>query len=166
MRLNSPDINRSVAWLALWLPAVVFLLYVGGAALAAFLQAVGSEQAARVIGAGYGALCHQIADRSFFCAGEPMVICARCTGFFGGLAVVSLFVLIRGIARGWRWWVAGLACLPMLLDAGLDIAAMTAHANAIRALTGIAAGIGLAGWFYPKFVAAMRDQLALRAAEA
>lgn len=166
MALNAPKINRPVTWLALWSPAAVFVLYIGGAVAAALAGVFGQGEVARAIGAAYAALCHQIPERSFGCAGEPMIICARCTGFFGGLALASLVIILRRIDRGWRWWVAGLACLPMLLDAGLDLAAMTTYANLVRALTGLMAGIALAGWFYPKFVAAVRDQLALRAVEA
>ena len=42
----------------------------------------------------FSPLCHQNPDRSFFCAGEPLAACHRCTGLYLGL-LLGLLVLPR-----------------------------------------------------------------------
>ncbi|SHE98041.1 Uncharacterized membrane protein [Fodinibius roseus] len=41
-------------------------------------------------------LCHQIADRSFWIGGQPMAVCSRCLGIYGGLAFGWLLLPFAG----------------------------------------------------------------------
>jgi uncharacterized membrane protein len=35
----------------------------------------------------FNSLCHQMADRSFWINGQPMAVCSRCIGIYGGFAL-------------------------------------------------------------------------------
>lgn len=37
-------------------------------------------------------LCHQIPDRSFWINGQPMAVCSRCAGIYGGFAIGWVFL--------------------------------------------------------------------------
>jgi len=72
----------------------------------------------------YAPLCHQLAGRSLEIAGEPLAVCARCTGLYlGGLAG-----LILAVAAGWgvrspgprRGWLL-VALIPTALDGLLKV---------------------------------------------
>lgn len=42
-------------------------------------------------------LCHQIADRSFWIGGQPMAVCSRCLGIYGGLAFGWMLLPLAGL---------------------------------------------------------------------
>lgn len=46
-------------------------------------------------------LCHQIADRSFWIGSQPMAVCSRCLGIYGGFAFGWMLLPITG------FWKAG-----------------------------------------------------------
>lgn len=160
------DNLRPVTKLALWSPAALFAAYCGGMAVAAVLAGIGAEGAAQILRSSYGHFCHQLPERSLTCGGETLILCARCTGFYGALAVVSIVVLLKPILRSLDWKATVVLCLPMLADALLDLSAATEAANLLRAATGVAAGGALALHLYPKLPAAARDQLDPRASTA
>ncbi|MDZ7771356.1 MAG: DUF2085 domain-containing protein [Balneolaceae bacterium] len=66
-------------------------------------------------------LCHQIPDRSFWLGGQPMAVCSRCMGVYGGMLAGVLIVPMAGsvfptVRRRLRfdflkWAVAGTAAL-------------------------------------------------------
>lgn len=157
---------RPVTRLALWSPAALLAAYCGGMVAAAVLAAIGADGAAQFLRGIYGHFCHQLPERSLTCGGETLLLCARCTGFYGTLAVVSIVVLLKAITRSLDWKATAILCLPMLADALLDLSAATGAANLLRTATGVAAGGALALHLYPKLLAAARDQLDPRAATA
>ncbi len=157
---------RPVIRLALWSPATLFLLYIVGVVTAAVLAAIGAEGAAQLLRSVYGHFCHQLPERSLTCGDETLILCARCTGFYGALAAVSIVVLLKSIPRSLDWRATVILCLPMLADALLDLSAMIGAANLVRTATGFLGGTALTLYFYPKLLAAARDQLDPRAATA
>ena len=81
------------------------LLWVGGAVLAPLLETAPSEGVkgspfVSPVYYFYGHVCHQIAERSFSLAGQPLAVCARCLGIYvGGLAALMFYPLMRPLKR-------------------------------------------------------------------
>ena len=94
-------------------------------------------------------LCHQIAERSFFIAGNKMALCARCTGIFAGLAIFGIISLIlRERARiSMRTMMIFIA--PMAIDGVAQIFGLWTTPNVPRFITGVLAGFGIVFWIYP-----------------
>ncbi len=92
--------------------------------------------------------CHQLLERSFVINGNQMPFCSRDLGIFIGL------VAGMGLAFSGRFRIGLLLSLlllvPMGLDGGAQLISSYQSDNAIRLVTGILAGIGLAyilDWF-------------------
>jgi hypothetical protein len=49
-----------------------------------------------------GLICHQRAERSFELFGEPLAVCARCTGIYAGAALMAAVELFRDMTRDVR----------------------------------------------------------------
>lgn len=65
-------------------------------------------------------LCHQLPDRSFWLGGQPMAVCSRCLGVYGGMLAGVILTPLAGIAPVVRyrlrfdllkWALAGTAVL-------------------------------------------------------
>jgi uncharacterized membrane protein len=80
------------------IPFALALLSAGGAALAAAAPLLHSPE----MHALFRPLCHQQPGRSFWMAGAPMAVCARCLGIYIGAAVGLLVSAVRfsAIASG------------------------------------------------------------------
>ncbi len=110
-------------------------------------QLLGEESiVSRAVRLAFRPLCHQDPERSFAIGGTALVVCARCTGFYAGLAVVAL---IGAGARqaGFCWRVPGAAfllILPLALDGAGNLLGVWNTGPALRALTGVAAAAPLA----------------------
>jgi uncharacterized membrane protein len=108
------------------------------------MHAAGLHATAIVLRAMFAPLCHQVAERSFLIGGEPMAVCARCTGAYVGFLLGSLcLVVCAGVNRnrcgdGQRVPSAALlmlAALPSALDWLVERSGLQS-ANAVsRALT-------------------------------
>jgi uncharacterized membrane protein len=94
-------------------------------------------------------LCHQKAERSFYLAGAPMPVCARCLGLYAAGAVGAIAAFA---ARG-RTSVspaAGRAAIaaasaPILLSVGLEWLGAISGSNAARLASAVPLGLA-AGW--------------------
>ena len=100
--------------------------------------------------------------RSFHLDTYQMGFCARCTGLYGSLAVVSFFVAASGRTKPISWLLLLGLCIPIALDVPLDIADRFAAANLLRLMTGLLAGTAISLFLYPRVVAAARYSLARR----
>jgi uncharacterized membrane protein len=132
----------AVAWaLAIPLAAVV---------VANRLDAGVSRVAASAIYVAGSVVCHQKPERSFRLAGQPLPVCARCTGIYIGaaLAVVALAGWTAGVRRNRasvmdapRVRRIGLVALaPTLATLAWEWTIGTTPSNAVRAAAGLPIG--------------------------
>ena len=131
------------------IPFALALLSAGGAALAAAAPFLHSP----LIDALFRPLCHQQPGRSFWIAGAPMAVCARCLGVYIG-AAVGLFVSafrLSALASGTRpetWHLKPGTCLASLALLAADVLSewlgLRPAWAAGRMLTGLLAGAAAA----------------------
>lgn len=97
-------------------------------------------------------ICHQIPERSFHLAGFQFPVCARCLGVYAGAAVgASIHALGVLIASSARWRILSpraarrvflVSALPTLLTIGLEWGGVWPGTNVVRAMAGLALGVG------------------------
>jgi uncharacterized membrane protein len=115
----------------------------------------------------FSGVCHQIPARSFHVWGEPLAVCARCTGVYAGfLAGVLMFPLIpkgqvhRGdVPRGQvrkrlerdfpPAWILGVALLPATADFALGHFGLYDSGNVLRLVTGLIPGTAASFFIIP-----------------
>lgn len=89
-------------------------------------------------------ICHQLPERSIQLAGNPIAVCARCSGIYSGFLLgVCVYPLVRPVntpVYPGRFTIV-LAALPMLLDVGAGIVGIHVVTNVTRATTGMAFGV-------------------------
>ena len=124
----------SVLWLSLLLATPL-----APAPLAALIYAAGSI------------VCHQIPERSFHLAGFQLPVCARCLGIYAGAAVAAIPGLSMLVTDSTRWRMVSprtarnlflASALPTLLTVGLEWGGVWRGTNSVRAIAGIALGVG------------------------
>jgi uncharacterized membrane protein len=125
----------SLAWLAL-----LIVTPFAPSSLATLIYASGSV------------ICHQIPERSFHLAGLQIPVCARCLGIYAGAAAGASIHLLGALATdSLRWRILTVqaarrvfivSALPTLLTVGLDWTGVWSGTNVVRALAGVALGIG------------------------
>lgn len=100
--------------------------------------------------------------RSFHLDTNQMGFCARCTGLYGSLALVALYVAVTRRTKPISWLWLLVLCFPIALDVPFDFADRFAAANLLRLTTGLLAGTAISLFLYPRVVAAARYSLARR----
>lgn len=94
-------------------------------------------------------VCHQLPERSFFLLGQPLAVCARCTGLYVGFAgTMLLYPLLTSLRRTYppdRKWLF-IAAAPLAIDFALGFIGIWANTHSSRFLT--AALLGAAVVFY------------------
>jgi len=109
------------------------------------MHASGYHAFAVFLRALFAPLCHQIAARSFLIGGEPLSVCARCTGIYAGFLLGSLGLLALALARRGREVVPqrapsgallALAAVPSALELIAEMSGMHVASGASRALAG------------------------------
>jgi uncharacterized membrane protein len=116
----------------------------------------------------FAPLCHQIAERSFYVAGHPLAVCARCFGAYAGFtACLLLYPLVRSLRRTdapRRGWLVVIA-LPCVVDFLINFTGLAHNTHASRALTGAWLGAGAVFFVAPGLIdAAQTWRLKRRAA--
>lgn len=111
--------------------------------VAPLAAASGHGEIAGAIYRGFGMLCHQRPDRSYFIDGHKFGVCSRCTGIYGGFALTFLgYPLIRSLRTtttpAVRWLV--LAALPLAIDFSLTFFGIWENTHTSRLLTGFLLG--------------------------
>jgi uncharacterized membrane protein len=133
-------------WLAATMLALFFIGVIVGAplALANEYEAIG-----KTIYRNLHYLCHQIPERSFFIAGHPLAVCARCTGIYAGFAaaalVYPLFRSLRQTTAPARKWLF-LAAAPLAIDWAIEFFGIWPNTHTSRFATG--ALLGATALFY------------------
>ena len=98
---------------------------------------------------GFSAVCHQLPERSFYIAGYPFAVCARCTGLYVGFSVALLgYPLVVSLRRTFapprRWLLLG--AIPMAVDVTLTFLGIWENTHTSRFATG--ALLGAVAVFY------------------
>jgi uncharacterized membrane protein len=131
-------------------PLFIWLLTVGVAfailtliATAPIASATNHTRLALAIYRPFGMFCHQLPERSFFIAGHPLAVCARCIGLYGGFALVLvLYPLIRSLRSvvlpPAKWLF--LAAAPLFVDFSLTFFGIWENTHTSRLLTGMLMG--------------------------
>lgn len=128
------------------------LLILSVAFAAPWLAAGGHEFSARAAYAFFGAVCHQMPERSFHLFGHALGVCARCAGLYAGFAAgVMLYPLARPLrvrhtpARAWLF----AAAVPTALDFSLGLLGVWENTHLSRSLTGALLGAVAALYVVP-----------------
>jgi len=138
------QIQRSHLPLVFWLACVAIVFIIVSSIIAAPLAAAHDHpKFAFAIYYPFAQLCHQLPERSFFIAGHQFAVCARCSGLYGGFALVLLlYPLIRSLhsteVPQVRWLF--LAATPLAIDFGLTFFGLWENTHTSRLLTGLLLG--------------------------
>jgi uncharacterized membrane protein len=136
--------QRSRVPLLFWLGCVAIALCVISLIVGAPLAAASNhQQFAVAIYHSFKMLCHQLPERSFFIAGHQFAVCARCTGLYGGFALLLLlYPLIRSLhstdVPKVKWLF--LAAVPLGIDFSLTLFGIWENTHTSRLLTGMLLG--------------------------
>lgn len=97
----------------------------------------------------FSLVCHQIPERSFFIAGHPFAVCARCFGLYAGFTLASiaypLISSLRNIDAPPRRWLF-MAAVPLVIDYALGFFGIWNNTHSSRFITG--ALLGAVAVFY------------------
>ena len=140
------DRRPLMMWAVVATAALLVTVLITGAPLA---RANGLTALSFTIYQAFSYVCHQLPERSFFIAGYPFAVCARCTGvYFGFTATVMSYPLIRSL-RGTqvpeKKWLF-IAAAPLAIDFGLDLMGIWENTHWSRFGTGALLG-GVAVFF-------------------
>ena len=64
----------------------------------------------------YSTVCHQDVHKSFYCADNYLLVCARCTGIYFSVLIISLLVLILNVNIKVTFKQFVILSIPMLID--------------------------------------------------
>lgn len=88
--------------------------------------------------------CHQIPERSFFIKGHQFPVCARCTGFYTGLAVYLILNLFFKHPYNLEMLIIAMVLMvPVAIDGLTQYFGPRESTNSLRFVTGFIGGIGL-----------------------
>ena len=144
--------RAACAWAMACAVALVFVALIFSAPV---LESSGHAGAAWVIYHAFAPLCHQIAERSFYVAGHPLAVCARCTGVYAGFAAcLVLYPLVRPLRRTdapARAWLV-IAALPATIDFLTNFTGLAHNTHLSRLATGAWLGAGAVFFVVPGLV--------------
>lgn len=130
---------------------MAYLLWLGGIFAAPYLRSQ-SWPWSRLVYSFYSPVCHQVAERSFLCFGQPLAVCGRCTGIYlGFLLGLGLYPFLKGWGRvsfpASRLFF--IVSVPILLDTAANFFGLWQTPNVARLVTGVLWGIILPHYFIP-----------------
>ena len=136
------------------------MLLIGSLILLAFIVSAPLARAGQhgiISGSLYQAfsyVCHQQPERSFFIAGQPLAVCARCTGLYAGFVLTTmlypLFTSLRRINPPERKWLF-IAIAPLAIDFGLGFLGVWENTHWSRFITGGLFGSVVVFYVMPAF---------------
>ena len=129
---------------AFWLIGTVTVSFLVSLIIVAPVAAAsGHGELAHGIYGAFGALCHQMPERSFFIAGHKFAVCSRCTGVYAGFAfTLLLYPLLRSLKRTATppRSLLLLAAIPLLVDFSVTFFGFWENTHTSRLLTGALLG--------------------------
>ena len=91
----------------------------------------------------FSLVCHQIPERSFFVAGHPFAVCARCFGLYAGFTLAAIaYPLVRSLKKTEappRKWLF-IAAAPLAIDYALGVFGIWNNTHSSRFITGALLG--------------------------
>ena len=89
-------------------------------------------------------ICHRKPERSFFIKGHQFPVCARCTGFYTGLAVFLVYNYFYGVEYSLNLFILSIILLiPTDVYGFTQLFELRTSNNNLRFATGFIGGIGL-----------------------
>ncbi len=89
-------------------------------------------------------LCHRMPERSFHYKNHQFPVCARCTGFYTGLAVFLIYNFFYNISYTMELFILSVILLiPVATDGFTQFFKLRESNNNLRFITGFIGGIGL-----------------------
>lgn len=157
MNNTEDDRQAKLVWgIALTFTLVWLVLIVAPA----ILHQLNHQTAGGAIFSFFGALCHQMAERSFHIGEHQLAVCSRCFGvYFGlvaGLLVYPLWRRIDDIEPLPRKWLL-LSIVPMGIDWSLTIFDIWENNHASRFITGLILGVACSTYILPALVEIFRN---------
>jgi uncharacterized membrane protein len=101
------------------------------------------EKLARLIFFLFEPTCHQLPERSFFAGIFPWAVCIRCSGFYLGMFILSLYLLIFGQLRRIPVWLYATGFLLPFLDYLMEWFGVYSNLESLRFFTGLSLGLSL-----------------------
>jgi len=148
---DTPSIWERTVLRTYLVTSLVYPLWLAGIWLAPYLKSHSSRWASLVY-ALYAPVCHQVAGRSFFCFGQPLAVCARCSGIYVGFLLgLGVFPWLRKKGRlslpSARVFL--LVSAPIVLDTAANFLKVWSTPSVIRLVTGLLWGAILPFYFIP-----------------
>jgi uncharacterized membrane protein len=136
-------VNRDTRIVAAALAAVAATI-LGTSTFCAWALSTGASERWRIL---FRVLCHGMAERSLIVFGEPMPICARCSGIYAGLlAGIALYALMPWLREGTTRVMLLVAVVPITIDGVTQAIGLRTSTNPLRIATGLAVAIAFAMW--------------------
>ena len=89
-------------------------------------------------------ICHRIPERSFFIKGHQFPVCARCTGFYTGLAAyLIVHIFFKHTYDIKMLLISMILMVPVAIDGVTQYFGPRESTNNLRFITGFIGGIGL-----------------------
>lgn len=128
---------------------IALCFWLGGLVLAPYLSSRTSPWS-NLAYAVYSPVCHQVEGRSLRCFGQPLAVCARCTGIYLGFFLgLGLYPFLRG----WRQLrlpsgrVFFIVSAPIVVDTAANFLRLWQTSNALRLASGVIWGTILPFYF-------------------
>ena len=135
-----PDRRPLLMWTILLTGSLLLIALI---VLAPIAHSSGQGIIGSILYQAFGYVCHQQPERSFFIAGLPLAVCARCTGLYAGFVLTTLlyplFTSLRGSNPPERKWLF-IAAAPLAIDFGLGFLGIWENTHWSRFLTGALLG--------------------------
>lgn len=135
-----PDRRPLIMWSLVIVCTSVFVGLIVAAPLA---QSNGLQWFSFSVYEVFSHFCHQTPERSFYLAGYPLAVCARCTGLYVGFAAaVAVYPVMTSLKRTHapeRKWLF-IAAAPLAIDFTLGFFGVWENSHLSRFLTGALLG--------------------------
>ena len=147
-----PDHRPLLMWTILLTSSLLLLGLIVGAPIA---HSSGHGSIGGILYQAFSYVCHQQPERSFFIAGLPFAVCARCTGLYAGFALTTLvyplFTSLRETNTPERKWLF-IAAAPLAIDFGLGLLGVWENTHWSRFFTGALLGSVVVFYVMPALV--------------
>jgi uncharacterized membrane protein len=142
--------------LIFWLISVVVVLSVISLIFVApVAMASGHADVAKGIYGAFAIFCHQLPERSYFIDGHQFAVCSRCTGIYGGFALILLlYPIVRSLKNPVTppaTWLL-FAAIPLAIDFSVNFFGFWQNTHTSRLLTGAILGGAVVFYVMPGII--------------